>query len=125
MGGAEAEAERERRARLKGAQGYLDNTSDHLGSAARLLADTESVAVATADKVVDQSRSLERTRDHVAAVQSHADEARTRVLDIRARAWTNKCILGFAILLLLAANVVVLLYGHILPKPAPSSSSGK
>jgi hypothetical protein len=122
MGSSETEAERERKARLKGVQGTLDSTSHHLSSAVHLLSETEQVATSTADKLVDQTGSLERTRGHVSATQAHADEARLRVADIRARAWTNKCLLGFSILLLLAANVAVLLYGHILHKSSATPS---
>jgi len=113
MGGPEAEEERERRLRLKGKQEHMDGTSEHLADARRTLHETIAVGVATTDTMASQSQSLLRTRDHVEGTQAQADRASGAVKNMQSRAWTNKCILGFAILLLLAGVVVVVVYGHL------------
>ena len=124
MGGAEAEAERARRERIKGTQAHIDGTTDHLADAHRTLGDTLDKTVAVADKLTDQTDSLLRTKDHTEGTLAAASEAKTRVSDLRARAWTNKCILGFAILLLLGANIAVLLFGHGILGPTKGGGGG-
>jgi len=114
LGGTAAEEERARRERLRGTQSHLDGTSGHLSDAQRSLADTIAKSSAVAETLGGQTESLIRTREHVEGTQAQADIAASHVMDLRARAWTNKCILGFAMLLLLGANIAVLLYGHVL-----------
>lgn len=125
MGGASSEKSRAERDRLRTTQASLDGTTDHLADAHRTLTETISRGVATVDTMTSQTSSLLRTKEHVEGTQLQADIAGGTVTDIRRRAWTNKCILAIAMLLLLGANIAVLLYGHILTDSGSSGNSGK
>jgi hypothetical protein len=125
VGGAASEKSRAERDRLRTTQASLDGTTDHLTDAHRTLTETIARGVATADTMSNQTTSLLRTKEHVEGTQLQADIAGGTVSDIRRRAWTNKCILAFAMLMLLGANIAVLLYGHGFIHNSGGSSSKK
>lgn len=117
MGGGMTPEERARRDRLKTTQSRLDTASSHLTDAESSLLESRDMGIATVDMLDDQGRRLENTRTNVVKTRAHAEDAATLVTDIRNRAWTNKFILGFVILLLVGANVAVVIIGHLKSSP--------
>jgi vesicle transport through interaction with t-SNAREs protein 1 len=88
-----------------------------------VLSETNDIGVSVIDTMQQQRESLLRSRDKVGKTNSLTEKARGIMRLMQARAITNKGLLVFVVILLMAMIGVVVYFGWV--KEPPSNSSSK
>jgi len=103
----------DQRARLLSTAQKLDTTSDRLQNAHRIAIETEDIGTDVLADLGNQRQQLERTRDTLGIVNDNITKSRRILTSMGRRVATNKMILAFIIVILLAAIGLIVYFKWI------------
>eukprot|EP01114_Cavostelium_apophysatum_P008536 TRINITY_DN21084_c0_g1_i1.p1 TRINITY_DN21084_c0_g1~~TRINITY_DN21084_c0_g1_i1.p1 ORF type:complete len:243 (-),score=45.17 TRINITY_DN21084_c0_g1_i1:37-708(-) len=93
----------------------LDESNERLLNAHRIANETENIGVDVLSELGVQRQALERARDNLGRIDDNVSKSRRILNAMTRRIATNKLILALIIILLLAANVLIIFFKWIKP----------
>jgi len=88
----------------------LDESSERLVNTHRIAVETETIGENVLGEMNTQKQTLERARDNLSTIDDNVTKGRRILSSMSRRIATNKLILAFIILILLAANGLVIYF---------------